>query len=305
MEDRIKQIMDKMTLKEKVAQLCCIGAQSFLEKENFSLDKAHNILKDGAGQIGPLLRKFDPKEGAEINNYIQRILLEKTKLKIPVIIHDEGLHGCMAKNSTSFPQSIALASSWEPDMVYQIAKEIAKESRIRGIYQLLSPTINIARDVRHGRVEETYGEDPYLTSLMAVSFIKGIQEEKVIATPKHFAADFAGDGGRDSSATFFSERILREIFFPAFQKSIQEAKAWSIMAAYNSINGIPSSANRWLLTDILREEWGFEGFVVSDYGSIDALYRAHSIADSLSTAAKLAIEAGVDIELPEQICFQN
>ncbi|MBC7327465.1 glycoside hydrolase family 3 C-terminal domain-containing protein [bacterium] len=303
MEEKVKELIKNMSVEEKVAQLSSIGGEHLLEHERFAIEKAETLLSNGMGQISYILRHLEPDRGVEIANEIQKFALEKTKSKIPIIIHDECLHGCMAKKSTSFPQSIALASSWDPDMLYEVARVIGKETRARAIHQALSPTINIARDARHGRVEETYGEDPYLTSLMAVAFIKGLQEERVIATPKHFAADFAGDGGRDSSATYFSERTLREIFFPAFKASIQEAKAWSIMAAYNSISGVPSSSNRWLLTDVLRGEWGFEGFVVSDYGSVWGLHGAHRVAESLAEAAKLALEAGLDVELPHAVCF--
>jgi beta-glucosidase len=300
--EKIKNIIEKMSIEEKVAQLYCIERNKLLEKGVFSKEKAKSQLKNGAGQISPILRNLEPDEGVKVANEIQKIALQ-TNSKIPLIIHDECLHGCMAKKSTSFPQSIALASSWNPEMIYKMAQIIGKETRARGIHQALSPTINIARDARHGRVEETYGEDPYLTSCMAVAFIKGLQSEKVIATPKHFAADFAGDGGRDSGPTFFSERILREVFFPAFRSSIVEAKALSLMAAYNSINGIPSSSNRWLLTEILRKEWGFDGFVVSDYGSVYGIYGSHNVANSPAEAAKLALEAGLDIEIPDGYCY--
>jgi len=303
MEERINELISKMSIEEKVAQLCSVGGEHLLDYERFAEEKAEELLKNGMGQISYILRHLDPDKGVEIGNEVQKFALEKTKSKIPIIIHDECLHGCMAKKSTSFPQSIALASSWDPDMVNEVARIIGKETRARGIHQALSPTINIARDVRHGRVEETYGEDPYLTSRMAVAFIKGLQSEKVVATPKHYAADFAGDGGRDSSATYFSERTLREIFFPAFKASIEEAKAWSIMAAYNSISGVPSSSNKWLLTDVLRGEWGFEGFVVSDYGSVWGLYGAHRVAETLAEAGQLALEAGLDVELPHAVCF--
>ncbi|OQB75072.1 MAG: Periplasmic beta-glucosidase precursor [candidate division TA06 bacterium ADurb.Bin131] len=304
MEDKIKKILGEMSIEEKIAQLSCVERGTLVDNEIFSKQKACDVLKNGAGHISPILRPYDPSNGTKIANEIQKIATS-TGPKVPVIIHDECLHGCMAKGSTSFPQAIGLASSWDPDMVEKIAQIIGKETRVRGIHQALSPTINIARDARHGRVEETYGEDPYLTSLMAVAFIKGLQSQKVIATPKHFAADFAGDGGRDSSATFFSERILREVFFPAFKASIQQAKAWSLMAAYNSINGIPSSSNKWLLTDVLRKEWGFNGFVVSDYGSVWGIYGNHRVADSLAIAGKLALEAGLDIEIPNSPCFSE
>ena len=274
--------------------------------------------KNGVGELSCPLTPFSPKKSAELANKIQKFVLEETRLGIPVIIHGECLHGCAANGSSIFPQSIALVSSWDPDLMKEIATAIGKETRARGIHQCLSPTINIARDPRCGRTEETYGEDPYLTSLMAVFFIKGVQSQKVVATPKHFVANFVGDGGRDSNAIHLSERILREIYFPAFKACIKEAGALSIMTAYNSLDGLPCSSNKWLLTDVLRKEWGFKGFVVSDYEAILGLYAlnwptfergaattSHKVARTKAEAAKKAIEAGLDIELPESDCYEE
>ena len=274
--------------------------------------------KNGVGRLSCPLTPFSPKESTELANKIQKFALEETRLGIPLIIHDEALHGCIAKGSSIFPQSIALASSWNPDLMKEVSTAIGKETRARGIHQCLSPTINIARDPRCGRTEETYGEDPYLASLMAVSFVKGVQGGKVVATPKHFVANFVGDGGRDSNAIHLSERILREIYFPAFKACIKEAGALSIMAAYNSLDGLPCSSNKWLLTDVLRGEWGFKGFVVSDYDAILGLYAlnwptfergvattSHKVARTKAEAAKKAIEAGLDIELPQSDCFEE
>lgn len=264
------------------------------------LEKERNI-----SMLSIILRSFPPREAAELHNSIQKFILENTRLKIPVIIHDEGLHGCMAQGCTIFPQSIALASTWNPQLVERIGVAIGKETRAHGIHHLLSPTINIARDPRCGRTEETYGEDPYLASAMAVAFIKGVQSQRVICTPKHFAANFVGDGGRDSNAIHFSERLLREIYFPAFKAAIQKGGALSLMAAYNSIDGVPCSCNKWLLTEILRKEWGFMGFVVSDYGSVSGLITHHGVAGTKADAAKMALEAGLDMELPESDCFEH
>jgi len=261
--------------------------------------------KYGVGQLSCTLRPFSPKESAELANKIQKFALEETRLGIPVIIHDECLHGCMAKGSSIFPQSIALASTWDPDLMKEVATAIGKETRARGIHQCLSPTINIARDPRCGRTEETYGEDTYLTSLMAVSFVKGVQGQKVAATPKHFVANFVGDGGRDSNEIYFSERILREVYFPAFKACVKQAGALSVMSAYNSLDGVPCSSNKWLLTDVLRKEWGFKGFVVSDYGSVIGIHTLHKVARTKAEVAKKAIEAGLDIELPESDCFEE
>ncbi len=270
------------------------GKEVVIEKEKYSI-----------GELSYPLRGFSPKESAEFANEIQKFILKKTRLGIPVIIHDECLHGCMAKGSTIFPQSIALASSWNPDLMEEVSTAIGKETRARGIHQCLSPTINIARDPRCGRTEETYGEDPYLTSRIAVAFVKGIQGEKVVATPKHFVANFVGDGGRDSHEIHFSEKILREIYFPAFKACIKEAGALSIMAAYNSLDGVPCSSNKWLLTDVLRKEWGFEGFVLSDASSVLHIHTLHKVARTKAEAAKKAMEAGLDMEIAETDCFEE
>jgi beta-glucosidase len=176
------------------------------------------------GQIGLILRPYPPRESAELANEIQKFIQENSSSKIPVLIHDEGLHGCMAKGSTIFPQSIGLSCTWNPNLIKEMAEVIGKETRTRGIHQVLSPTINIARDPRCGRTEETYGEDPYLTSKFAVAFVEGLQSQRVIATPKHYVANFAGDGGRDSYPIHFSERLMREIYLKPLKRSSKKEK---------------------------------------------------------------------------------
>ena len=344
-EERVEDLISKMTLEEKVGQLKArmlhiwklfsdlfeglpdkyakrldevlfrlfAGEGELMEALSGNYWKKHwkDVTlegykeKYGIGELSCVLRPFSPKEGAEFANEIQKYVIENTRLGIPVLIHDECLHGCMAKGSSSFPQSIAMASTWNPELMKEVATAIGKETKARGIHQALSPTINITRDPRCGRTEETYGEDPYLASAMAVSFIEGLQEQGVITTPKHFAANFVGDGGRDSNAIHISERLMREIYFPAFKSAIEKSRALSTMAAYNSIDGIPCSSNRWLLTDVLRKEWGFKGYVVSDYGSVVHIYTKHKVASSKAEAAKKALEAGLDMELPASDCFEE
>jgi len=286
--ERVKDLLRRMTLEDKVAQLQC---------EIKPIGEVEPFVRKGIGGLAIQLRPFGAKEAAEKANALQKLAIEESRLGIPIIIHDEGLHGLVGKAATSFPQAIGLAATWNPDLMYEVATAIAKEARSRGIRQLLSPVINIARDVRWGRVEETYGEDPYLTARMGVAFCKALEENGVISTPKHFAAN-VGDGGRDSHPIHFSERLLREIYFPAFKACVQEASATSVMAAYNSLDGRPCSANPWLLTDVLRKEWGFKGFVVSDYGSVWGIKNHHHTAATEKEAAKAAVEAGLDIELP-------
>ncbi len=287
-EKRVADLLRRMTVEEKIGQLQCVITD---------VEKTDLIEKNALGNVGVCLRPYTAGEAAEKMNRIQKRAIENTRLGIPILMHDEALHGLVGKKATSFPQAIGLAATWNPDLMEQVATTIAKETKSRGIRQVLSPVVNIARDVRWGRVEETYGEDPYLTSRMGVAFCKPIEEEGVITTPKHYAAN-VGDGGRDSHPIHFNERLMREIYFPAFKACFLEGKALSVMAAYNSYDGTPCSSNRWLLTQVLREEWGFEGVVVSDYGSIGGIFDLHRTAATKKEAAKQAIEAGMDIELP-------
>jgi beta-glucosidase len=314
-QDRAADLLARMSIEEKVAQL-----GSFMEEQTWSefarrrtaeriaqiqSRAMSTVVGIGNGQISCFIRELPPQAAAEKANEIQQYAKKHTRLGIPPIIHDEGLHGLLGNGATIFPQAIAMAGSWDPNLLLEVASAIGKEARLRGIRQLLSPTINIARDPRCGRTEETCGEDPYLTSCMALAYVQGIQSEGVIATPKHFAANFVGEGGRDSNAIHISERLLREIYLPAFETCIREGKALSIMAAYNSLDGLPCSCNPWLLTRLLREEWGFTGFVVSDYYSVTQIMTKHGVAAARGEAAKMALEAGLDVELPIADCFDQ
>jgi len=282
-EERVEDLLSRMTLEEKIHQL--------------------QAGKDvPLGNLTCVTRDDLPRQGAIHSNEFQVRAIEQTRLGIPVIVHDEALHGCIARGCTSFPQAIGLAATWDPDLMYRVAKAIGKETRARGIHQVLSPVVNIARDVRAGRTEETYGEDPHLTAMMGAAFCKAFREEGVITTPKHYAANFVGDGGRDSNEIHFSERILREIYLPGFEACVR-AGALSIMAAYNSLDGIPCSSHRWLLTEVLRGEWDFPGFVVSDYGSVFGIPYLHSVAATKEETARLALEAGMDVEFPEPYIY--
>jgi beta-glucosidase len=292
-EDRVKDLLGRMTLEEKAAQVRC----SMKDVE------APGVLTpDGLGGLGPVLRDSDARAGAERANRIQKLVLTRTRLGIPIIIHDEALHGILAKGGTSFPQAIGLAASWNPELMERVATAIGLETRTRGIRQVLSPVVNIARDVRWGRTEETYGEDPYLTSVLGAAFCRAIEGQGVITTPKHFVAN-VGDGGRDSNAVHFSERLLREVYFPGFKACFLEGGATSVMSSYNSLDGIPATADHWLLTEVLKDEWGFRGFVVSDYGSVAGIWNMHHTAADEKGAAVQALTAGLDMELPEVFIY--
>jgi beta-glucosidase len=320
-EDRAADLLGRMTLEEKATQLRAylilddLGLTMewnpygvwFYQKRVERIADIHSRdyrrIVGRCGHFSMLTRELPAQDAAQTANRIQKEAVENTRLGIPAMIHDEGLHGLCAHGATSFPQAISLSATWNPALMQQVATVIGQEARSRGIRQLLAPTINIARDTRAGRTEETYGEDPYLTSRMAVAYVKGVQSQGVIATPKHFAANFAGDAGRDSHPVHFSEQFLREVYFPAFKAAVVEGGALSIMAAYNTINGMPCSCDPWLLTDVLKKEWGFKGYVVSDYMSVEMLMLFHHVTADRQEAAKRALEAGMDVELPSPGCY--
>ncbi len=316
---RVADLLSRMTLEEKVAQLTCLwGARPqanpqtdfATDRGDFSPAKAAEVMKHGIGQIARQRERKDPREGAKFANAVQKWLLENTRLGIPAILHDEILHGHMAQGSTSFPQPIALATTWDPEFITKVFAAGALETRARGSHQVLGPNLDLARDPRWGRTEETYGEDPYLTSRMAVAIVKalqgvgpGVDENHVIATAKHFTAHGQPESGTDIGPVNFSERTLREYFLPSFKAAVVEAGIMSVMPSYNEIDGVPSHANNWLLQKLLRDEWGFKGHVVSDYYAIPQMADLHRLAPDKATTAKLAIEAGVDTELPDPDAF--
>jgi beta-glucosidase len=269
-------------------------------------------LKNGIGQIARQRERKDPREAARFANALQKWLVENTRLGIPAIFHDEILHGLMAPKATSFPTPIALASSWDTELVTRVFKAAALETRARGSHFVLGPNLDLAREPRWGRTEETYGEDPYLVSRMGVAVIRAIQgegpavdDEHVIATAKHFAAHGQPEGGTNIAPVNVSERVLREYFLPSFEAAVREARVMSVMASYNEIDGVPSHANTWLLGKVLRQEWGFDGLVASDYYGIPQLESLHHVAGDKSEAARLALEAGVDAELPDPDCYRT
>jgi beta-glucosidase len=320
-ERRVADLLGRMTLEEKVAQLVCLWAERpqvrpqtdfSADLGDFSPERARAVMKDGIGQIARQRERKDPREAARFANALQKWLVENTRLGIPAIFHDEILHGLMAPKATSFPTPIALASSWDTELVGRVFTAAALETRARGSHFVLGPNLDLAREPRWGRTEETYGEDPYLVSRMGVAAIKAIQGEgptvdgeHVIATAKHFAAHGQPEGGTNIAPANYSERVLREYFLPSFEAAVKEARVMSVMASYNEIDGVPSHANRWLLGKVLRQEWGFDGLVASDYYGIPQLESLHHVANDKAEAARLALEAGVDAELPDPDCYRT
>ncbi|MBC7320532.1 glycoside hydrolase family 3 C-terminal domain-containing protein [bacterium] len=306
---KVEELLSEMTLEEKIAQLGSIPSGKLVENGKFSKEKARELLKNGIGQITRVAgyAERDPVESVEIINEIQKFLREETRLGIPAIIHEECLSGVMTKGATTFPQAIGMASTFEPEDIQKMTSIIRKEMKAFGVHQGLSPVLDIPRDPRWGRTEETFGEDPYLVSKMAESYIKGLQgedwKEGIVATAKHFTAYGISEGGRNLGPARVSERELREVFLFPFEVAVRKANVGSLMNAYHEIDGIPCASSKFLLTEILREEWGFKGFVVSDYSAIEMLHTFHKVAKDLKTAGILALEAGIDIELPELKCY--
>lgn len=328
---RVKDLLRRMTLEEKAAQMMCLWqrkSETLVDAEgSFDLAKAKAAFKQrhGLGQVGrPSDAGAPPAEPwkgqtarrmAELTNAIQKFFLEHSRLGIPVIFHEECLHGHAARDATSFCQPIGLGTTFNPELVEALFTMTAYEARVRGTHQALTPVVDVARDPRWGRVEETYGEDPCLNTVLGMAAVRGFQgdgsfkdKRHVIATLKHFAAHGQPESGMNCAPANVSERVLRETFLHPFKDAIQKAGAISVMASYNEIDGVPSHANRWLLRDVLREEWGFKGFVVSDYYAIWELgYRpdthGHFVAKDKREACRLAVEAGVNIELPEPDCY--
>jgi beta-glucosidase len=321
-EKRTSDLLSRMTLEEKVAQMLCIWGQKkvmlFDEEGNINLDRLNEHLPNGIGQIGRLSDTgggLDAYEMAKLANSIQKYFVEETRLGIPVIFHEECLHGLVAKDATSYPQPIGLASTFNPELIEKIYSAIASEARARGAHQALTPVLDVAREPRWGRVEETFGEDPFLISKMGIAAVKGLQgdgnlkdKNKIIATLKHFAAHGQPESGTNCAPANFSERLLRDIYLFPFREVIKKANVKSVMASYNEIDGVPSHANKWLLKDVLRDDWGFDGFVVSDYYAITELNQkddaiSNCLAKDKREAALLAVNAGVNIELPDIDCY--
>lgn len=314
-ERRVSDLLARMTLEEKVAQLTSAMSMTVLAsdpksslvdaKGAFLPERASALMKHGVGQISQPSRMGGPRANAEFTNSIQKWAKETTRLGIPVLFHEECLHGHVGQKGTSFPQAIALGSTWDPELVEKVFTMVAAEVRARGSHQCLAPVMDLGRDPRWGRTEETYGEDPYLVSRMSVAAVKGFQgpgpiidKAHVIATAKHFAVHGQPEGGANTAPGNYSERAIRESFLKPFEAAVKEAGIESVMASYNEIDGIPAHGNRFLLDTILRQEWGFNGLVVSDYFGIRQLGSKHHVVGSGEEAAKLALESGVDIELP-------
>ncbi|MBV9330588.1 MAG: glycoside hydrolase family 3 C-terminal domain-containing protein [Alphaproteobacteria bacterium] len=311
-EQRVRDLLRKMTLEEKVDEIAGGRKHPILDTTGrFKPEDAETAFR----RLHSLDSDFTPHDAAVLRNAAQRYMFEKTRLGIPAIFQGEALHGFMQNGSTSFPQALGLASTWDPDLVRQVFTAAADEMASSGVNQAFTPVLDLARDPRWGRTEETYGEDPYLAAHIGVAAIEGLQGQDflidrhhVLATAKHFAVHGQPESGTNTAPGNYSERVIRENFFVPFKAAVEEANVGSVMASYNEIDGVPSHANRWLLRDVLRKEWGFKGFIVSDYYAIWELHdrpdtHSHFVAANKAEACELAVRAGVNIELPEPDCY--
>ena len=324
---RVNDLLARMTLDEKVAQLETVWeskAKLQTPTGDFSPESASRNFPNGiggfarpsdyrgvsqsngaAGASGRAVNR-DARQTAEFINAAQHWAVDHTRLGIPILMHEESLHGYVARGATSFPQAIALASTWDPSLVTQVFSVAAREARARGATLVLAPVVDVARDPRWGRIEETYGEDPYLVTQMGLAAIRGFQgptlplpPDKVFVTLKHFTGHGWPENGTNVGPAHLGERELREVFFPPFEAAVTSFPIQSVMASYNEIDGIPSHANNWLLNDVLRREWGYQGAVVSDYYGIRELVTRHHLYSDVKNAADRTINSGVDVETPD------
>jgi beta-glucosidase len=327
---RVQDLLSRMTIEEKAAQLIGIWltkAKIQTPEGDFSPEEASKNFPHGLGQVSrPTDRRGlkpatvvgaaagaedgsigrNARETAKYVNAAQKWAMEKTRLGIPMLMHDEALHGYVARDATSFPQAIGLASTFDPELTEKIFAVAAREMRARGANMALAPVVDVARDPRWGRIEETYGEDPHLCAEIGLAAIRGFQgptlplpKDKVFVTLKHMTGHGQPENGTNVGPAQIAERTLRENFFPPFERAVKELPVRSVMPSYNEIDGVPSHANRWLLTKILREEWGYKGSVQSDYFAIKEMISRHKLTNDLGETAVRALHAGVDVELPD------
>ncbi len=308
---RVKDLVGRMTVEEKVWQLTMYRIGQLLDKNNRQVSPAAVRNYFGNLSIGCMQDpRIETEACAKASNTVQKYLVEHTRLGIPSIIVSECLHGHMSPGATMFPQAIALGSTWNPELIQKMAEAVAKEARSVGVAQALSPDLDLARDPRWGRVEETYGEDPFLTSRIGVSYVKGMQGEgpmvdgdHVACTLKHFAGHGSPEGGLNLAAVFGGPRELYTLYLPPFEAAVKEAGALSVMPCYSEYDGVPAHSSKLLLTRVLREQWGFQGYVFSDYSGVNMLWKHHKTAASSAAAGKQALEAGMDLEAPAPSCF--
>ncbi len=305
---RVKDLLGRMTIEEKTAQLMGLwngGVEDFKPEIFDDPVKMKEIFGKGCNSVHPA--PFGIKDTVRMRNKIQKYLVEETRLGIPAVFVDEGQHGMMRPEATVFPQAIGLACSWDTILFEKVYGIVAHEMRSRGTHHALTPVIDVCRDPRWGRTEETYGEDPYLNGMLSIAAVKGLQgndkgkvaKNSVAATLKHLVGHGESEGGQNQGPSNHSMRVLRDYHMPPFKMCIDHAKPVSVMPSYNEVDGVPSHSNSWLLKDLLRKEWGFRGMIVSDYYGVDHLFNKHFVCTDSVDAAMTAFNAGVQYEFPQ------
>src|SRR3984957_11028155 len=317
--ERVSDLLRRMTLAEKIAQMSSqwlilspdgnhrIRTDAFAQ--GATTDDLKAKLRLGVGQITRPLgtHAVDPKEGVRALNALQKFLVEETRLGIPAIAHEECLTGLMVKGATLFPSALNYGSTWNPDLIEAVGQEIRKEAKQIGCHQGLAPVLDVSRDVRWGRTEETMGEDPYLVGVLATRYVRGLQGEKreLLATLKHYVAHSFSEGARNHAPVHLGVKELNDTFMLPFEMAVKQANAGSVMPAYHDFDNEPCHASRFFLTEVLRDQWGFDGLVVADYAGINFLPSHHAVARDKAEAAAQAFNAGLDIELPGFECAEH
>lgn len=309
-DERVADLLGRMTLDEKLAQLGGVWITALLDGGRFAPDRAAPRLAHGIGHVTRLVAAtgMRPADAAALANQVQAHLRDHTRLGIPAILHEEACAGFMARDATCFPQAIGQAATWEPGLVEAMGRVVREQMRAVGTHHALAPVLDVARDPRWGRIEETYGEDPYLVGRMGVAYTRGVQGERlgdgsVVATAKHFLGYGASEGGLNWAPARILPRELREVYAAPFAAAIEEAGIASAMNAYHELDGVPCGASRELMVEMLRDEYGFDGVVVSDYFALATLVAYHRVARDKTEAARLGLEAGIDVELPAHDCY--
>jgi len=306
---RVDDLVGRMTLDEKLAQIACVWSTQLVDAGAFSSDKAAEQMPHGTGQVTRIAAStgLRPRENAAFMNEIQRWLVEETRLGIPALVHEESAAGFCARDATQFPQAIGLAATWDPSGAERVGEVIRAQMRSVGARQTLAPVLDVTRDPRWGRTEETFGECPYLTSRLGVAYVRGVQgadlAEGVVATGKHFLGYGMPEGGLNHASAHLGPRELREVYARPFEAAIREAGLASVMNAYNDVDGLPCGGSRLILDDLLRGELGFDGVVVADYFTTGLLLHWHKVAADKGEAGQRALEAGLDVELPNRDCY--
>ena len=304
LDARVEDLLEQMTLDEKLAQLGCLWSTDLVSDGVLNPDAVAARMPHGIGQITRIGAStgLHPHESATFMNAVQRVAVERTRLGIPVVVHEESVGGLCHRGATVFPQALGLAATWDPALVEQVAGVIRAQMRAVGARLALAPVLDVARDPRWGRVEETYGEDPFLVGTLGSAYVRGMQtadlRQGVVATGKHFLAYAMSDGGRNWGPVQMGPRELRDVYAEPFAAAIRDAGLAAVMNSYASVDGLPCAGSQEILTDLLRDELGFAGVVVADYFSVAQLLEHHRVAADPGEAARRALTAGLDMELP-------